>query len=78
MDKKDETKRVAIACQGGRSRTAFTAGVVKTILKDKKEKYEIAALSGTSGGAICAAPSDAYVTIRPKFAWPRPTWALAP
>ena len=54
MDREDETKRVAIACQGGGSHTAFTAGVLKTILKDKKEKYEIAALSGTSGGAICA------------------------
>jgi predicted acylesterase/phospholipase RssA len=46
-----ETKRGAIACQGGGSHTACTAGVLKTILKNKK--YEIAALSGTSGGAIC-------------------------
>ena len=54
MDREDETKRVAVACQGGGSHTAFTAGVLKTILKYKKERYEIAALSGTSGGAICA------------------------
>ena len=45
MDRGDETKRVAIACQGGgRSHTAFTAGVLKTLLKNKK--YEITALSG--------------------------------
>ncbi len=45
---------VAIACQGGGSHTAFTAGVLKRILKEKEKKYEIVALSGTSGGAICA------------------------
>ncbi|HEX3036688.1 MAG TPA: patatin-like phospholipase family protein [Thermodesulfobacteriota bacterium] len=43
--------RIAIACQGGGSHTAFTAGVLKRILE---EKYEIVGLSGTSGGAICA------------------------
>ncbi len=47
-------KQVAIACQGGGSHTAFTAGVLKGILKEPDGKYEIAALSGTSGGAICA------------------------
>ncbi len=50
-------RRVAIACQGGGSHTAFTAGVLKKLLKEKnKEKhgYEVVALSGTSGGAVCA------------------------
>lgn len=47
-------KRIAIACQGGGSHTAFTAGALKRILKGHKKQYEIAALSGTSGGAICA------------------------
>lgn len=50
-------RRVAIACQGGGSHTAFTAGVLKKLLKAKAEKdldYEIVALSGTSGGSICA------------------------
>ncbi len=47
-------KSVAIACQGGGSHTAFTAGVLKRILKEENGKYEIAGLSGTSGGAICA------------------------
>jgi NTE family protein len=48
------TKRVAIACQGGGSHSAFTAGVLKRLLAEKLERYEIVALSGTSGGAICA------------------------
>jgi len=46
--------KIAIACQGGGSHTAFTAGVLKRILKEKKRKFEIIGLSGTSGGAICA------------------------
>ncbi len=50
-------KRIAIACQGGGSHTAFTAGVLKKLLREKSEEkrnYEIVALSGTSGGSICA------------------------
>jgi len=46
--------KIAIACQGGGSHTAFTAGVLKKILKENEKKYDIIALSGTSGGAICA------------------------
>ncbi|HLC15216.1 MAG TPA: patatin-like phospholipase family protein [Thermodesulfovibrionia bacterium] len=46
---------IAIACQGGGSHTAFTAGVLKRILREKENRFHIAALSGTSGGAICAA-----------------------
>ncbi|MCE8423267.1 MAG: patatin-like phospholipase family protein [Candidatus Methanoperedens sp.] len=46
--------KIAIACQGGGSHTAFTAGVLKRILKENKRKFEIVGLSGTSGGAICA------------------------
>lgn len=50
------TPRIAIACQGGGSHTAFTAGVLKTLLRAEAQgDYHIAALSGTSGGAICAA-----------------------
>ncbi|MDP8928695.1 MAG: patatin-like phospholipase family protein [Actinomycetota bacterium] len=44
--------RVAIACQGGGSHTAFTAGVLKRLLAEGG--YEVVALSGTSGGAVCA------------------------
>lgn len=47
-------KRVVIACQGGGSHTAFTAGVLKRILRKENGNYEIGGLSGTSGGAICA------------------------
>jgi NTE family protein len=48
--------RVAIACQGGGSHTAFTAGALKAFLRHEGQAgYRIAALSGTSGGAICAA-----------------------
>ncbi|NJD78158.1 MAG: Patatin [Candidatus Methanoperedens sp.] len=47
-------KSVAIACQGGGSHTAFTAGVLKRILREENGDYEIGGLSGTSGGAICA------------------------
>lgn len=48
------TKRVTIACQGGGSHSAFTAGALKRLLAEERHHYEIVALSGTSGGAICA------------------------
>jgi NTE family protein len=48
-------RRVAIACQGGGSHTAFTAGVLQGLLGGLPEDVEVVALSGTSGGAICAA-----------------------
>ncbi len=46
--------RIAIACQGGGSHTAFTAGVLLRILEQHGHRYDLVALSGTSGGAICA------------------------
>jgi NTE family protein len=51
-----ERRRIAIACQGGGSHTAFTAGVLTRLLGDRasRERHEIVGLSGTSGGAICA------------------------
>jgi NTE family protein len=49
-----EKKRVAIACQGGGSHTAFTAGVLQGLLGNLPSDVEVVALSGTSGGAICA------------------------
>ncbi len=55
MDARGERKRVAIACQGGGSHTAFTAGVLKKLLRTEElERYEVVGLSGTSGGAGCA------------------------
>src|SRR4051794_36757839 len=47
-------RRVAIACQGGGSHTAFTAGVLQGLLGQLPEEVDVVALSGTSGGAICA------------------------
>ena len=53
--KKGDKKRVAIACQGGGSHTAFTAGVLKRLLRTEELKgHEVVGLSGTSGGAVCA------------------------
>jgi NTE family protein len=47
--------RVAIACQGGGSHTAFTAGVLQGLMEDLPDDADVVALSGTSGGALCAA-----------------------
>lgn len=48
-------KKLAIACQGGGSHTAFTAGVLKKLLERRVHKeYSLIGLSGTSGGALCA------------------------
>jgi NTE family protein len=50
-----EPIRVAIACQGGGSHTAFTAGVLSRLFQpDVMSRYRVVAMSGTSGGAICA------------------------
>ncbi|MEM4782216.1 MAG: patatin-like phospholipase family protein [Halalkalicoccus sp.] len=49
-----EPARVAIACQGGGSHTAFTAGVLKGLLPELEPDYELVGLSGTSGGAVSA------------------------
>lgn len=46
--------RVAIACQGGGSHTAFTAGVLDELLGRLPAGVDVVALSGTSGGALCA------------------------
>ena len=48
--------KVAIACQGGGSHTAFTAGVLKGLLPEivPDPSYELVGLSGTSGGAVSA------------------------
>jgi len=48
-------RKVAIACQGGGSQTAFTAGVLKALFENKiQDHFKIVSLSGTSGGGICA------------------------
>jgi NTE family protein len=48
--------KIAIACQGGGSQTAFTAGALKALCAERiSEEFELVSISGTSGGAICAA-----------------------
>lgn len=55
----EQIKKVAIACQGGGSHTAFTAGALIKILssyaKIQKQGRRIIGFSGTSGGGLCAA-----------------------
>ncbi|WP_018257263.1 patatin-like phospholipase family protein [Halomicrobium katesii] len=51
----DGPTRVAIACQGGGSHTAFTCGVLRTVLEHwDEEQYELVGVSGSSGGAFNA------------------------
>jgi NTE family protein len=51
-----EKPKVAIACQGGGSHAAFAAGALSELLSPQYfDQFELVALSGTSGGAICAA-----------------------
>jgi len=49
------TTRVAVACQGGGTHTAFSAGAFRELLRHEDDDFEIVALSGTSGGAMTAA-----------------------
>jgi NTE family protein len=54
--------RIAIACQGGGSHTAFTAGALGRLLRQYDHPRQrlqgkpgrVLALSGSSGGAMCA------------------------
>jgi NTE family protein len=49
------TGKIAIACQGGGSQTAFTAGVLKAFFGNELHlRRKIVSLTGTSGGAVCA------------------------
>jgi predicted acylesterase/phospholipase RssA len=51
------TKNIAIACQGGGSHAAYSAGVLQQLLPmfdDKTQQLRLVGISGTSGGAICA------------------------
>ncbi|WP_244563889.1 patatin-like phospholipase family protein [Ensifer aridi] len=48
--------KIAIGCQGGGSHAAFAAGVLSALLAPQfRDRYQLIALSGTSGGAMCAA-----------------------
>lgn len=49
-------KKIAIACQGGGSQTAFTAGVLQGLFAaGVRDSHEVMAITGTSGGALNAA-----------------------
>jgi NTE family protein len=50
----DGTTNVAIACQGGGSHTAYTAGALDAFARSMPPDHELVGLSGASGGAICA------------------------
>jgi NTE family protein len=52
MATKQMGRGIVLACQGGGSHTAFTAGVLAELLAN--DDQDIRALSGTSGGAVCA------------------------
>ncbi|WP_432721523.1 patatin-like phospholipase family protein [Jeongeupia wiesaeckerbachi] len=48
-------RRIAIACQGGGSQTAFTAGALKALYDGGfDDHFRLTSISGTSGGALCA------------------------
>jgi len=64
-----QRNRVAIACQGGGSHTAFTAGVLQGLVANLPDDVDVIALTGTSGGAICAALAwEGFVRHDPKLA----------
>ena len=47
--------KIAIACQGGGSQTAFTAGALKALMQQQVGKqFRVVSVSGTSGGSLCA------------------------
>jgi NTE family protein len=61
------TRKVAIACQGGGSHAAFSAGVLIHLLGSERHRdFELVGLSGTSGGALCAALAWRSLVERPS------------
>ncbi|WP_299334976.1 patatin-like phospholipase family protein [Haloplanus sp.] len=50
----DDPTEVAIACQGGGSHTAFTAGVLQELLRGWDDGQELVEISGTLCGAVTA------------------------
>ncbi len=62
--------RIAVACQGGGSQTAFTAGVLQVLLREADAgTFEICQLSGTSGGALCALLAWYGLHKQQKLVW---------
>jgi NTE family protein len=54
VDGDADATNVAIACQGGGSHTAFTAGVLQTLFERWPANHRLVGISGTSGGAFNA------------------------
>ena len=68
-----QRRRIAIACQGGGSHTAFTAGVLTRLFgSDEIDGYEVVGLSGTSGGAVCALLAWSALIEGGPSGWGRP------
>src|SRR5687768_1799060 len=64
--------KIAIACQGGGSQTAFTAGVLQGLFEEGvHEEFNIVSLSGTSGGSICAALAWYALEKKEREPWRR-------
>jgi NTE family protein len=57
------SRQIAIACQGGGSHAAFGAGVLEKLLgrDDYGKDFVFSALTGTSGGAVCAGIAWAWL-----------------
>jgi NTE family protein len=69
---KPRKTRIAIACQGGGSQTAFTAGVLKALFQEGvHERFDIVSFSGTSGGAMCTALAWYALRKKDKKPWLR-------
>ncbi|HUN39304.1 MAG TPA: hypothetical protein VMU81_03350 [Acetobacteraceae bacterium] len=65
--------KVAIACQGGGSQTAFTAGALKALLESRaREEFMVAGISG--GEQQCENKKTNYPDARPssptRRGWP--------
>jgi NTE family protein len=64
--------KIAIACQGGGSQTAFTAGALSQLLRaGVPSDFDVVSLSGASGGAICAALAWAALRLGDPRPWER-------
>ena len=65
-------RRIAIACQGGGSQTAFTAGALRGLFEEGiLEEFDLVSISGTSGGSICAALTWYALMHGDKKPWER-------
>jgi len=57
--------KIAIACQGGGSQTAFTAGVLKALCEAHlQDEFDFVSISGTSGGALCPNGKEGWLEGR--------------